>query len=423
MRFAIAVNLLRRRPDQRVEEVAAQALELVVEADRAGFDIAWAAEHHAIEHTIAPNPLTLLMHWAPHTRRIRLGTAVLVAPYWHPLRLAGEVALVDVLTGGRLEVGFGRGAYQYEFDRLAGGLPQERGGEYLRELVPAVRRLWAGDYAHEGRLWRFPRATSVPKPLQRPHPPLWVAARDPHTYDWAVREGLDVMATPLSKPFAEVEVLAGKLAAAIAAHPGARRPRFMVLRTTCVWDDPRLEDPVLDAALEHVRVFDGLFFNAAGVVEGFPAPLGAEEAAARGLATRQALRENYVLGTPEEVVGRLRHYEAAGVDIYCYGASFGLPHDLALRSLRLFAREVMPRFDPRAEPAAVGERGPRGEGPGREPVSPGSGPRVPAASRGAAARSLPSEGAAPRGTAGGRPNPPRPTRGAEPAERRRPGRG
>src|SRR5437899_1731005 len=119
---------------------------------------------------IAPNPLVLIVHWAAHARRIRLGTAVITAPYWNPLRAAGEIALADILTGGRLEVGFGRGAYQYEFDRMAGGMAQERGGDYLRELVPAVQKLWQGDYAHDGTIWKFPRATSVPKPLQQPHP-------------------------------------------------------------------------------------------------------------------------------------------------------------------------------------------------------------------------------------------------------------
>jgi len=351
VKFSIAVNMTRRRQDVPMDRVAAEALEMVVAAEELGFDVAWAAEHHTIEYTIAPNPLVLIMHWAGHTQRIRLGTAVITAPYWNPLRAAGEIALTDILTGGRLEVGFGRGAYQYEFGRMAGGMPQELGGAYLRELIPAVQKLWEGDYAHDGTIWKFPQATSVPKPLQRPHPPLWVAARDPDTYDWTVRHGLGVMATPLSKPDSEVANLAGRLAKALADHPGGRRPAFMVLRRTCVYEDPRDWRLPAETAAEDVRVFNGLFYNAAGVVNGFPTPMDAAMPDGIPPLSPEALRDNLMFGTPDHVVERIRHYEALGVDHYCYGASFGLPHAVALRSLELFGRHVMPHFTAARAPA------------------------------------------------------------------------
>jgi len=351
VKFSIAVNMTRRRPDVPMERVASEALEMVVAAEALGFDVAWAAEHHSIEYTIAPNPLVLITHWAAHARRIRLGTAVITAPYRNPLRAAGELALTDILTDGRLEVGFGRGAYQYEFGRMAGGMPQELGGVHLRELIPAVQKLWEGDYAHDGTIWKFPRATSVPKPLQRPHPPLWVAARDPDTYDWTVRHGLGVMATPLSKPDGEVENLAGRLAKALADHPGVRRPPFMVLRRTCVYEDARDWRLPAETAAEDVRVFNGLFYNAAGVVNGFPTPMDPAASAAAPPLTPEVLRDNLMFGTPDQVVERIRHYERLGVDHYCYGASFGLPHDVALRSLALFGRQVMPHFTATPAPA------------------------------------------------------------------------
>jgi alkanesulfonate monooxygenase SsuD/methylene tetrahydromethanopterin reductase-like flavin-dependent oxidoreductase (luciferase family) len=214
-----------------------------------------------------------------------------------------------------------------------------------------VQKLWEGDYAHDGTIWKFPRATSVPKPLQRPHPPLWVAARDPDTYDWTVRHGLGVMATPLSKPDGEVENLAGRLAKALADHPGARRPPFMVLRRTCVYEDTRDWRLPAETAAEDVRVFNGLFYNAAGVVNGFPTPMDPAVSAAAPPLTPEVLRDNLMFGTPDQVVERIRHYERLGVDHYCYGASFGLPHDVALRSLELFGRQVMPHFT--ATPASA----------------------------------------------------------------------
>jgi alkanesulfonate monooxygenase SsuD/methylene tetrahydromethanopterin reductase-like flavin-dependent oxidoreductase (luciferase family) len=336
-------------PAKPMEQVAEETLELVQIADEAGFEIAWAVEHHGHEHLIGPNPLMQLVHWANHTRRIRLGTAVLVVPYWHPLRLAGEIAMADLLTGGRLEIGIARGAFQYEFDRMLGGLPQEQGREYLFETVPAVVQLWAGDYAHTGQHWQFPKSTSIPKPVQQPHPPLWVAARDPASFSWAVQQGFNIMSTPHRLPMSEVESLAGKLDAALAANPGCRRPRWLVSRMSCVYEDPADWRIPVDAMRRTVEVFMALFNNATDVVNGFPQPVHLDEQDARGDYRPEALRQNMMFGTPDEIVAKLRQYEALGVNIFNYNANFGLPHEVAVRSLRLFAREVMPHFREPAE--------------------------------------------------------------------------
>ena len=139
----------------------------------------------------------------------------------HPYRVAGEAALCDVLSNGRLEFGIGRGAYQFEFDRMAGGIPQGEGGDFMREMLPVVTRLWQGDCEHRGKYWSFPSATAVPKPMQKPHPPIWVAARDVATFDWAIKQGADIQATPLSRPNSEVDVLGKRFREALAANPGA----------------------------------------------------------------------------------------------------------------------------------------------------------------------------------------------------------
>ena len=344
MQFSISVNMARTAPSQDIRQVVRQMLELVRLAESGGFEIAWAAEHHTIELMAGPNPFTILMHWAAHTSRIRLGTAVVVAPYWHPIRVAGEAALFDIYSDGRLELGLGRGAFQYEFDRMAGGIDQREGGRYLREMLPVLHGLWQGDIEHHGDIWRFPRATSVPKPLQAPHPPIWVAARDPETFAWAIAAGASIMATPLSRPHAEVAILGRRFADTLAKFPGIRRPRFLMLRRTCVY--PRQGDWVIpvQVSVEHNRQFENLFRNVGTVNEGFPEPAAWEQLANRDDYKPEAIRDSMMFGTPEQVVARLREYQAVGVDQFCYGASFGLPHDMALRSLELFITEVMPHF-------------------------------------------------------------------------------
>jgi len=353
VKFSIAVNLERSSPGEDMRQVVRNALELVRLAEAGGFEIAWAAEHHTIELMPGPNPFTILMHWAAHTSRIRLGTAVVVAPYWHPIRVAGEAALFDLFSDGRLELGLGRGAFQYEFDRMAGGMEQREGGRHLREMLPVLRGLWSGDFEHQGDIWRFPRATSVPKPVQAPHPPIWVAARDPETFAWAMASGANIMATPLSRPHAEVGILGQRFADTLAKLPGIGRPRFLMLRRTCVY--PREDDwsvPV-QVSIEHDRRFESLFRNIGGVSNGFPEPADWAQVANRDAYRPETILDSMVFGTPAQVVARLRQYEAVGVDQFCYGASFGLPHEVARGSLELFITEVMPHFGSDAQRAGL----------------------------------------------------------------------
>jgi len=357
VKFSIAVNMERYEASRDMRQVAAEALELVKLAEAGGFEIAWAAEHHTIELTAAPNPFLVLSHWAAEAKRIRLGTAVVVAPYWHPVRLAGEAALFDLFSGGRLEFGIARGAFQYEFDRLAGGIEQQKGVAYLKEMLPAVKALWQGDYAHRGELWSFPKATSVPKPLQRPHPPIWVAARDAGTFAWAMASGANIMATPLSRPHAEVGVLAGRFEEALAKTPGMPRPRFLMLRRTCVYARPEEASIPIEASIRFGRHFETLFKNIGGVENGFPAAADFAELANRDDYRPEVIRDSMVFGTPEEVVAKLKDYEAAGVDQFCYGATFGLPHAFSRRSLELFIAEVMPHFADVRSPRSASARG------------------------------------------------------------------
>ena len=190
MKFSLAIDMSRHSPDQDMQAIERHTLEMVQMADLGGFEIVWAAEHHAIEMTIAPSPFQLLAWYAAHTDNIRLGTAVVQAPYWHPVKLAGEAALLDLLSGGRLEFGIGRGAYQREFDRMMGGMDQHKGVAYMQEMLPLLNKLWQGDSPTRASSGHSRRPPPAPSRCRRRIPPLWVAARHPTTYDWALPHGL-----------------------------------------------------------------------------------------------------------------------------------------------------------------------------------------------------------------------------------------
>ena len=326
-------------------DVERHTLEMVQMADEGGFGIAWAAEHHALEMTIAPNPFQILTWWAAHTSRIRLGSAVVVAAYWHPIKAAGEAALLDLYSGGRLEFGIGSGAYQREFDRMHPGLMRNDGFRYMFEMLPAVKALWQGDYAHEGEFWSFPAATSVPKPLQKPHPPIWIAARSPDTYDFA---GEARMQHPLLAP--DPPDVGGRgLQEAHGKPPWpttpASRGRYSPPRATRWCTIARRSGKVpVKAAIRQFGQFENLFMNLGDVADGFPRSVAFSELENRDEYDPRMLHDNLLFGTPEEVIVKLRVYETLGVDQFTYYASLGLGMKEQKRSLELFIKDVMPAF-------------------------------------------------------------------------------
>ncbi len=343
MKFQLAVNMERIDDSLDMKDVARHTLEMVQMAEDGGFDIAWAAEHHALEMTIAPNPFQILTWWAGETSRIRLGTAVATAAYWHPINLAGEAALLDLISGGRLEFGIGSGAYQREFDRMHPGLKQSDAWRYMQEMLPALRELWKGDYAHGGEFWQFPTSTSVPKPVQ-PEVPVWVAARSPITYDYAMREKAHIMCWPLTRPHAEAELYKQQLDEAIAKADNGWTPRFALMRHACVWDNNSDRQGALDAIRTVLSQFENLFRNAGDVHNGFPASIPLDQLTGREQYDPAMLEENLMFGTPETVIGKLRRYQELGVSEFIYYASMGLGLEAQKRSLKMFCDEVIPEF-------------------------------------------------------------------------------
>ena len=344
MKFQLAINRERLDGSLAMDAVARHTLEMVQMAEAGGFTTAWAAEHHALEMTIAPNPLQILTWWAGHTSRIRLGTAVAVAAYWNPIKLAGEAAFLDLVSDGRLEFGIGSGAYQREFDRMRPGLKQPDAWRYMQEMLPVLKGLWAGDYAHDGEFWSFPTSTSVPKPVQQPHPPIWVAARSPITFDYAVANGCNVMSWPIARPFAEAELYKEQLDASIAASPGGAQPTWALMRHTAVYGSVDEWMVPVEAAQRQLSQFENLFKNLGDVQDGFPAAIPMDQVTNAADYEPTTLSENLLFGTPDEVITKLRRYEALGVDEFIYYASLGLGLKEQKRSMQLFCDEVIPAF-------------------------------------------------------------------------------
>jgi len=343
MKFHLAINLERMTDETDMKEVRDHTLDMVKMADAAGFEIAWAAEHHAMEMTIAPNPFQILTWWGEHAKKIRLGVGVVNAAYWHPINLAGEAAFLDLISEGRLEFGIGSGAYQREFDRMKPGLDQRDSWRYMQEMLPVVKELWKGDYEHHGEFWQFPTATSCPKPVQD-EVPVWVAARAPITFDYAVEHGCNIMSWPLTMPMSEAETYRARLDEAIAKNDGVYTGQWAVMRHTSVYETDADRQNAIDSIRVQLSQFGNLLMKSGDVINGFPeqVPLDSLEGNAR--VDPEMLEENLMFGTPDQVVEKLRGYEALGVDSFIYYASMGLDMEQQKRSLRLFIDKVLPEY-------------------------------------------------------------------------------
>ena len=273
MKFSLFAHMERFDASVSHQESLADLVELVQLAEAGGFETVWVGEHHGMEFTIAPNPFLYLTYLAAHTSKIRLGTGTVVAPFWHPIKLADEAAITDLMTGGRLDIGIARGAYQFEYDRLGNGMDGLVASEMLREIIPAVKGLWEGDYEHSGKYWSFPSTSCIPGPQQQPHPPMWLAARDITSHQFAIEQGCNVMVTPLWNPDSEVDSLIEKFNTACAENPQIPRPQICLLRHSFVGENEAQVERGAQAMSQYYCYFGAWFQNKRPISKGFIQPL------------------------------------------------------------------------------------------------------------------------------------------------------
>ena len=175
-------------------------IEYVIEADRLGFRQLFMVEHHFTGHGQVSASMTVLSYLAARTRHIRLGTAVVVVPWHNPVLVAEQVATLDLLSGGRVDFGVGKGYRQAEFDGFC--IPIAEATERFDEAMEIIRKAWTtphdkngGRFSHHGERWHYDKIVVEPEPLQRPHPPLWLAAGSQDSIKRAAR-GLQSPARP-----------------------------------------------------------------------------------------------------------------------------------------------------------------------------------------------------------------------------------
>ncbi|MEM8650457.1 MAG: LLM class flavin-dependent oxidoreductase [Pseudomonadota bacterium] len=343
MEFSLFAHMERLTSGQRHEDLYEEFISLCKMADDGGMRAIWTGEHHGMEFTIAPNPFLSIVDLAHHTKNVKLGTGTVIAPFWHPIKLAGEAASTDLITGGRLEIGIARGAYSYEYERLMPGMDAWEAGQRMRETAPLLRQLWQGDCEHTGEFFSFPATTSAPKPVQADGPPIWIAARDPNSHEFGVHNGFNIQVTPLWMGIEEITSLAERFNDACKTYDGPR-PKVMLLHHTFVGKDA---DDVGLAAEELNRFycyFGAWFQNKRTVSQGHIEALTDAEIAANEMMSPDKMLENLTIGTSQQVIDMIKRYEDLGFDEYSFWVDCGMTTERKKASLARFIDEVMPAF-------------------------------------------------------------------------------
>ena len=329
-------------PKRIVEETTEQ----VQHGESLGFYSAWLAEHHFSRYGLGSSSLILASTIAAHTRKIRLGTAVLVPALHNPIRLAEDTATLDLVSDGRLDVGFGRGSAGYEYSGY--DVDWEESQERFRESIAVIQALWTTpDYSHEGRYYRVKRANLVPAPVQRPHPPIYIAAtRTPATLEFAVSTGYPLMVGVVLDTSDALDLCCRFVAGSRqAGHdvPMSRIPFFRYFYVAETEEQARRDtEESLNWNLDMIQ-WRGQFPEGSEVNH----QLDHWRRARTELPPSfdYLLEHRAIIGTPDQCVAKIKMLQEAGVDYFgCNFAFGGIDHRKVMSSMELFAKEVMPKF-------------------------------------------------------------------------------
>ncbi|MFC9997176.1 LLM class flavin-dependent oxidoreductase [Nocardia sp. NPDC127526] len=329
-----------------------EVIDLAERADKAGFDHVQTVEHHGSAYGgYSPDPVTLLAAIAARTERIRITTGAVIPAFLHPLKLAGKLAMLDNLSDGRLDAGFGRGFLPDEFDWF--GVPMDESRRRFDEGIVACRRLWSEtDVEFEGEFHSFGPITLTPRPVQQPHPPIFVAsASNPESCAAAGTNGYHLQVVP---SIVSHETLAEMLAGYRSAWDAAGRPAGggrIQIKYTCYVAEDRATALAWGEQFENNYIEQMTAAIASWASTTSQAYQGYEKLIdkVRSYDFGKSLTDHKVLaGTPEDVAEQIAwvtHTFGADLEVSVQLNPGYLEHEHAVRALELFAADVMPRFD------------------------------------------------------------------------------
>jgi alkanesulfonate monooxygenase SsuD/methylene tetrahydromethanopterin reductase-like flavin-dependent oxidoreductase (luciferase family) len=340
-------------PGHRHEDIIRDELTQVQWSEELGFDEVWFTEHHFIDYGLSVDPATLASAAAARTRRVRIGLAAAILPFHHPLRLAEQMALVDIIADGRLDVGVGRGNRPAEFAGYR--VPQQESRERFDETVDVMQRAWTEErFSYRGRFFSFDDVRVIPKPVQRPHPPLYQVCVTKDGIENTALRGWPMLNSVL---FGPVDQLLTNRETYVSTLEKAGRSPDEIAALLARWGVSR-QIYVADTdakALEEAKAAEVWYqesFRRFVIPERIADAHPTLQPAFRAMADRLGkitweglVAETLAFGSPDTVARHIEYMRSIGVgQILCWMNFGGLAQDKIRRSMDLFAREVMPRF-------------------------------------------------------------------------------
>ncbi len=371
MKAGIALTLAGLGLERPDNDLYQEELKLTDMAEPLGFDSIWSLEHHFTGYNMVPNPTQMLSYFAARTKRVQLGTAVIVLPWHNPVRVAEDIALLDVLSGGRTIFGFGRGTATVEFERLDS--PQEESRDRFAEAATIIRKALTQEvFSHEGRFWKVPPTSIRPRPISHPEHRFYASTVSPESSEMMARMGFGVMIIAQSTWEKAADDYHRYCDVARANGYAVKAP--IALMTVLLAEDANeardLGDVYIAKGFEHVDLHYGLSDGHLGKVKGYEfwakmaktySRLISPEDRAKAV---EFFKNLQMVGTPAQVLEKFRHvFSLTGLGHAA--AQFlpgAMPYHLGERSLRLFAEKVLPviqrdpAFQPEEDPEAAEAR-------------------------------------------------------------------
>ncbi len=362
MKFGIIYEMQMQKPWKENQEfnIFHEALEQVELADRLGFDYVWEVEHHfLVEYSHSSAPEVFLAAASQRTKKIRLGHGVALLPYPfnHPIRVAERAAALDILSNGRVDLGTGRSITEQELGGF--GIDPADSRPMWEEAIQMIPKMWTTDtFSWEGDYFSIPPRNVIPKPVQKPHPPMWMACTQPESFRLAGSKGLGALSFGFIAPgILEASLGVYRSGGASADPVGAFvNNQFAATTFACV-------APTDEEALEHGRPAAEFFQESLGILfvpwakaqnvppsyqyyQTLAAMVEQRLAQSDGSEFEQAWQSGAIaIGSPERVRGVVQKYADAGIDQLILLVQAGrISHESCLQTIRLFGEEIIPAF-------------------------------------------------------------------------------